>query len=220
MFGEEEKYGVIGYSGEEVRFYLISLVGESIKINLLGKTSQDLPTRHRKGGQSQKRHERNHDIQRHTFLTKSVEKAFEVFFKDSRTVMLAKKFGVIGPSKTKQEFYKHPDITSWFPMVGCFDTEDISGDSVFKIFNDHKDLFAGDVLTTETNKIQEILNLTPDLLLFGEEEIFTTPCKKIWMVKDYPVDGLIILSDKTEIIKLPNVFETYYRCKIVGLKWD
>ena len=64
------------------------------------------------------------------------------------------------------------------------------------------------------------MNLAPDTLLFGEDEIFVTPCKKIWMIKDYPTDRLIVLSDKTEIIKLPNIFETYYRCKIIGLRWN
>ena len=217
MYGTSDSYGLIGVSGELVIYYLLSSCKGHLQVKQLGSLSQNLATHHRKGGQSQNRHQRNHEIQKKTFLTKIVERALEHYFVDNRTNCLIEKLAIFGPGKTKETVLNHPKIRKWFPRIlNLFPTEKVEYETAVSLAERHLELFEIDPLMEALTEIEDWIQREPDRLVFGPSEVSRIPCEKIWLVTD---TALKPVSQKTKLIPLASEFEMHYG-SVVGLRWS
>jgi peptide subunit release factor 1 (eRF1) len=166
MYNKDIVYGCVLACGKKYMLYHIIISGKHREYKLLSQKTVDMGTRHRRGGQSQRRYEHLYDEKYDVYIMKIAEEMHEKFV-DMRGLIIA------GPSmvktnlisnKTYQKYFRDTDVT-------MITTDDINDSTINGIVDNF-------VSTKNTNKINtkikmylSLSNTDPDKLVFGRDEI-------------------------------------------------
>lgn len=190
MYKNDIIYGCVLACGKKYMLYNIIISGEHREYKLLTKKTVDMGTRHRSGGQSQRRFEHLYDEKYDVYIMKIAE-AMNEMFTDVRGLIIA------GPSmvktnlisnKTYQKYFRDTDVT-------MITTEEINDVTICGIVDDF-------IPTKNTNKVNRkieiyisLSNTDPDKLVFGPEEIKAG-------LQNYSLEAIIIPKDDEDTLKI------------------
>ena len=114
MFIDDNKYGIMLISGEETRYYLVNQTGSHCQYTLLKKLETNLPNKHKTGGQSAVRFERNRDIAINHYVTKIVQDAIEIYTTNNHTEIKIKKLILAGYGGLQDTIKNNVDFNVYF----------------------------------------------------------------------------------------------------------
>lgn len=205
--------GVAIIKGDEAKLYRIAIKENSKiwKIDKLVTVTGNRETKTRRGGQSANRIARNNDIQRDEIVKRFSEHMVELYEQTTERII------VVGASSMKRLVYEYPLTVSRLgnKLAGCFTSDDRI--TLDESLNKWKDALFVDNTKNALDQIATIIALNPDRLVFGKDELITTPLQKVYYVLGTDISFLDL--DKVVAIKVNCTFEKFYG-SIVGVKYE
>jgi peptide chain release factor subunit 1 len=133
MLRDQKIVGVLALDAKQASFGLLK--GE--RVELIGSISSGVPGKTGKGGQSQRRYERERDMELAYFFHRVAEHATEAFFTNHVNVLIAG-----GPGQTKNDFlkgkYLHYELNNM--LLNIVDTQSACKEALQEIFDKSSEL--------------------------------------------------------------------------------
>lgn len=218
MYDDYENYGVLYTDGEKCIWF-------KFQNNIFTKLKENkfkLQNQFKSGGYSANRLARNRDIQRSHHITEIAEKTIDIFKKiNPKSVIFC------GPGNFKVEVMTSKNITSYYEKTQktILKSLTICDDDFNKMCDVIKDMINTiDNDNDEFHKIQEMIIMADDRLVFGEEDIINGLHDQIistlYLHDEYilDVENLIVDYRKVIIKRISNATILDYG-GIIGVKY-
>lgn len=181
---EKEWYGIIILIKDKCNLYKIS---SQKNPKFIASISSRIPKAHKKGGQSQNRIQRLRTELIQNYITIIEENVRRYFYQDGNMCM--NRLFLCGFGLKKQELkdkmsVKNSDsILDKISILNLTELKDIIPEIFKQEVEDKKNTYE-----EEVKNIQEMLELNPDILVFGNEvddELMNSSIEKIWCFSEY-----------------------------------
>jgi peptide subunit release factor 1 (eRF1) len=158
----KQRYGVVQIYGEDS---VIQVCDETLLLRTLGHKSTKLQRRHGRGGQSQNRIARLRDESIHEYLKSVAEKITTAFMTNSQPNV--SDILILGHGLKKQQIIEYlPNMLAQIPIIVESKPQ---ADPVEPFIRRFVESRACINLADDLNKIEDIMQQSPDLLVFGDE---------------------------------------------------
>ncbi len=151
MLRDQKIVGLIALDSKKAGFGIF--IGEGLKLE--EEITSGIPGKTRKGGQSQRRYERERDMGVNYFFRRIAEHAVKLFLEDNKVTVLI----VGGPGKTKNDFvegnYLHYELKNAFLDVA--DTQSAGERGIREIVSKSSDVIRDMCVPEEKRAVQRVL---------------------------------------------------------------
>jgi peptide chain release factor subunit 1 len=200
MLRDQKIVGIITLDAKEASFGL--LIGE--RLDLFGTITSGIPGKTRKGGQSQRRYERERDMELTYYFHRIAEHAAKFFLENRKVTVLI----VGGPGPTKDDFVKgnflHYELDN--ALLDTVDTQSAGGSGIREVVDKSSETLKNICAPEERRTVQRLMTelaKQDGLATYGFEVVLDALKKGAAEVA--------IVSDSTGIV------ETVAVCKKCGL---
>lgn len=227
MFKDEMKLGVVLIAGDSFEMYIITKTGTHFEHQKLYSDDVMAIKRHRKGGQSQQRFARIADEKENAYIKMIGELTIKHFMKDNNTTSTVEKLIIAGPSNKKNYLQEDQLIQQYFKnSLIMLNTPELNDQTIhqtlincYQYFDEENNKYYNSML----EKVQNMMTLADDRLLFGLDEIFNA-IKENMIKQIYISDEINNLFDdidlnKCEKIVIPNIYINKIGVNAIGVKW-
>lgn len=226
MYKEEHVNGIVFVDGESYAFYMVYKSGDHMESKKILSDEVDLAKRHRKGGQSQLRFSRLRDQSEQHYISKLSELVIKTFMTDNNTKYLIERLVIAGPSKKKVLLAENELVNQFFhDKIELVTTTNLNDQTIYDIINSTRNIFNNQQMDIETKlmeKIQDLIQTNPDLLVFGQDEIIEAYCNhelQQLIINESNNELELNENDVCQIIKLSTNKLDVIGLQYVGIKW-
>ena len=212
-------YGIIFISGDGYSLYKITKSSNHYNYIKLYNESVTLAKKHNKGGQSALRFSRLQEISEQNYITKVSEKVIETFIKSELKIT---KIFIIGNAGKKNLLEQSEIIQTNFTKIFNITIESINSFSINNyLTHDIKKVimdYENELENNQINKLNELIQINPDKLYFGLDEII----KNLSNIKELYYDESLDIPHTNSKIKLYPVKKVnmeYIGVNCVGIKY-
>lgn len=174
MYDNDIMYGIILICGKEYLFYNVYCSDLNKDIKLLFRHEIHQYTKHNKGGYSSARFERIWNNNHHNYVSQISENIVNYYTNNTKCTVNG--FLIGGPANMKNEVVQSPLYQQYFKQIPLLvvDTINIYNESLMYLINNKLCILNNNLNITQQKyietEINELLELSSDLLLFGINE--------------------------------------------------